>query len=319
MIEVDQLTKRFAGLTAVDSVSFRVAAGQTLALVGTSGCGKTTTLRMLNRLTEPTAGSIRIDGADALSYPPEQLRRRMGYVIQNMGLFPHYTVAENIAIVPRLLGWQEERIRERITDLLSQLALPPDEYAGKYPAQLSGGQQQRIGIARALAADPPIILMDEPFGALDPVTRLHIRRDFLELEDLLRKTVILVTHDLEEAFEMADLICLLDHGRVQQLGTPHELLFEPANDFVRAFMAEKAFQLELGAVTVGELFDDLPEQAAGPSPAIELGPSTTVLRAMARLTRQKGKHVQARVAKQGLVKTFHLKNLLDAFRQWRRH
>ncbi len=318
MITVTDLTRRFEATLAVDRVSFQVDAGQTLALVGTSGSGKTTTLRMVNRLIEPTSGAIDIDGEDAMSYSPVELRRRMGYIIQDIGLFPHYTAAENIAVVPRLVGWKADRIRKRTYELLEQLALPPDQYADQYPHQLSGGQQQRVGIARALAADPPIILMDEPFGALDPVTRRNIRREFMELEAMQRKTIILVTHDLEEAFEMADLICLLDAGRTQQLGPPHELLYQPANDFVRQFIAEKAFQLELGAVTVGELFDDLPHHQPADESLIQIKPETTVLRAMARLTRQMGANAAARVEVDGREKVFYLKNLLDTFRQARK-
>ncbi len=261
MIEVQQLTKRFGELTAVDDVSFKVDSGKTLALIGSSGSGKTTILRMVNRLIEPDEGKILVDGEDLTRQPLVQVRRRMGYVIQSMGLFPHYTVAGNIAIVPQLLKWDKERIRERIHTLLEHMGLPPAEYAQKYPDQLSGGQQQRVGLARALAANPPIILMDEPFGALDPITRFHIRREVLQLEEFQDKTIIIVTHDVEEAFEMGDVVCLLDKGRVQQSGTPRTLLEKPANEFVSGFFASQKLHLELIVYTLADVFDHLkPDQ-----------------------------------------------------------
>jgi len=259
MIEVNGLTKTYGLLNAVDKVSFKVNTGETLALVGTSGSGKTTTLKLINRLIEPSGGQIFLDGEDIYALPPEQMRRRMGYVIQNIGLFPHYTIADNIAVVPKLLDWNKEKIQERSRYLLDRLKLSFREYAHKYPHQLSGGQQQRVGIARALAADPPVILMDEPFGALDPITRNVIRQDFIDMEELSSKTTIIVTHDVEEAFELADRICVLDKGRVQQVGTPKELLFRPANAFVKAFIAEKKLDLQIRIFTLDDIFDHLPD------------------------------------------------------------
>ncbi len=282
MIQVEHLTKKFESLTAVDQVSFALEKGQTLALVGTSGCGKTTTLKMINRLIEPTSGMITVDGKNVLELRPEQLRREMGYVIQDIGLFPHYTVEQNVAVLPRLLKWPVERIRERVSKLMKQLVLPYKEYAAKYPHQLSGGQQQRVGIARALAADPPIILMDEPFGALDPITRREIRKDFMELDELSSKTTIMVTHDIEEAFEMGDLICLLDKGKIQQLGTPKQLLYQPANDFVRQFLKGKTLDLELDILEIKDIFSFLPESSI-PNEAITLAPSTSIKNAMSSL------------------------------------
>ncbi|MBK7872648.1 MAG: ATP-binding cassette domain-containing protein [Saprospiraceae bacterium] len=263
MIEVRNLTKRFDEAIAVDNLSFKVETGQTLALIGSSGSGKTTTLRMINRLIEPDSGQILVNGEEVTYQPIEQMRRRMGYVIQNMGLFPHYTVEENVAVVPTLLKWKKPRIRERVHTLLEQIGLPPDEYAEKYPEQLSGGQQQRVGLARALAADPPIILMDEPFGALDPVTRLHIRREVLQLEEFADKTIIIVTHDVEEAFEMGSLICLLDKGEMQQLGEPKDLLQHPANEYVASFFAGQKLQLELMIYTLKDVFEQWPKQPMG--------------------------------------------------------
>jgi osmoprotectant transport system ATP-binding protein len=213
---------------------------------------------MLNRLIEPTAGTVEINGVEASQQRPEQLRRGIGYVIQQVGLLPHYTVAENVGVVPRLLGQAPAAIAERTTALLTRLHLPPERFAHQYPHQLSGGQQQRVGLARALAADPPIMLLDEPFGALDPVTRAGIRREFRELEELRAKTMVLVTHDVTEAFELADRIALLNGGQIQQLGTPHELLFQPANSFVRDFFAAERLALQLRTLHLQDLLPFLP-------------------------------------------------------------
>ena len=255
VIRATRLRKAFDGHAVVQDVSFELAAGETLVLLGPSGCGKTTLLKLLNRLIEPDGGTVEINGQDVLAQRPEVLRRGIGYVIQQVGLLPHYTVAENIAVVPRLLGHAPAAIAARTEALLTRLHLPPARYAGQLPAQLSGGQQQRVGLARALAADPPIILMDEPFGALDPITRASIRRDFRELDELQRKTVVLVTHDVTEAFELADRILLLDAGRMQQMGTPRELLFRPANDFVSRFFAAEQLALQLRTLTLADVFE----------------------------------------------------------------
>jgi osmoprotectant transport system ATP-binding protein len=262
MILLKNLTKQFRGQLAVDDLSLQVPEGQTLVLLGTSGSGKTTTLRMINRLTEPTSGEIWIGGVPVLAGPPEALRRKIGYVLQHYGLFPHYTVAENIAIVPRLLKWPEDRIRHRVSELLEKLQLPPAQYQDVYPGQLSGGQKQRVGLARALAASPPILLMDEPFGALDPLTRADIKKAFRELDELKRKTIILVTHEVQEAFELGDRIGIMDQGRLVQLGTPTELLLHPANDFVRSFLAQQRLVLTLKALPLKSLWPDLPDAPA---------------------------------------------------------
>lgn len=261
MIEVRDLRKSFGSTQAVRSLSFSVPTGHTLVLLGPSGCGKTTTLRMLNRLLEPDAGEIVVDGQSASELPAVQWRRRMGYVIQRSGLFPHLTILENIATVPRLLGWDKMRIRERAEFLLARLDLDPQQHLPRYPAQLSGGQQQRVGIARALAADPPILLMDEPFGALDPVTRRQIRQDFLELEELRDKTVVMVTHDVSEAFDMGDQIALLNAGAIQELASPAVLLHSQ-DDFVRAFLAGNRWELEMNLLT----WSDLAPHWPGPRP-----------------------------------------------------
>jgi osmoprotectant transport system ATP-binding protein len=257
MIIADRISKYFNGIEAVKDVSFRVGKGETMVLLGTSGCGKTTTLKMLNRLIEPTSGRIEILGKDTSETKPEILRRSIGYVSQNNGLFPHYTIAENIAVVPKLLNWPPGDIIGQTSRLLEQLKLPGD-FKDKYPDELSGGQQQRVAIARALIADPPVLLLDEPFGALDPVTRASVRKDFAELPALRQKTIVLVTHDVQEALEMGDHICLMDKGRIVQSGTSADLLFRPANDFVRAFFNEQRFLLELKVVSLREIMNVLP-------------------------------------------------------------
>jgi osmoprotectant transport system ATP-binding protein len=252
MIAVNNITKSFGAHVAVDHVSLKVEKGETVVFLGTSGSGKTTLLKMINRLLEPDSGEIRINDVCVRDRRPEELRRSIGYVIQNYGLFPHYTIEENIGIVPRLLGWEKARIAQRVTVLLEKLQLPPEQYRSVYPAELSGGQQQRVGIARALAADPPVLLMDEPFGALDPITRSRVRKDFRELDELRSKTIILVTHDVQEAFELADRIFLLDQGRIIQQGTPDDLLYRPAGDYVRQFLQEQRFQLEAERIAGGD-------------------------------------------------------------------
>ena len=242
MISIQHLSKQFGSFKAVDDLSVSVATGETLVLLGTSGCGKTTTLRMLNRLVEPDGGTIHIDGTDIQKQPAPELRRRIGYVIQDGGLFPHYTVAEAIATVPKLLNWTPDVIRQRSRELLDKLQLPASSL-NRYPAELSGGQRQRVGLARALAARPPVVLMDEPFGALDPFTRRHVRRELFGLTELSETTVVLVTHDVSEALELADRIALMDKGQLVQIGTPDELIKRPANDFVRDFLDDKPHRL----------------------------------------------------------------------------
>lgn len=261
MIVVDKLTKYFDNVPAVKNVSFEVREGERLVLLGTSGSGKTTTLRMINRLIEPSSGNVYINGKSIFSQPAEQLRRSIGYVLQNHGLFPHYTVAENIAVVPRLLGWDKENTQRRVISLLKKLQLPPERFGNAYPEQLSGGQQQRIGLARAVAANPPILLMDEPFGALDPVTRANIRKEFMELDELKKRTILLVTHDVQEAFDLADRICLMDGGMVQQLGRPADLLFRPANDFVKSFFSGQRLLLELKAIKLLDVWQQLKDDS----------------------------------------------------------
>jgi len=246
MILFNSVSKVFpGGNKVVDDLSLEINEGETLVLLGTSGCGKTTTLKMVNRLYEPTSGNILIDGVDIMDQSPIELRRKIGYAIQHIGLFPHMTIAENVEVVPKLIGWQKDKIDERVDELLKMVNLNPSKFRNRFPSQLSGGQRQRIGVARALAADPPIILMDEPFGALDPITREQLQNEFLELESIIKKTIVFVTHDIFEAVKMGDRVALLDKGIMQQLSTPTELVEKPANEFVEQFLGQHRFQLSL--------------------------------------------------------------------------
>jgi osmoprotectant transport system ATP-binding protein len=222
---------------AVEDLSFEVPAGKICVLVGPSGCGKTTSLKMVNRLIEPTSGRILIGGTDIAGRDPIELRRSIGYVIQQVGLFPHQTIAENVATVPRLLGWDATRREARATELLDLVGLEPSRYAGRYPSQLSGGERQRVGVARALAADPPVMLMDEPFGAVDPIVRERLQNELLNLQEQLAKTILFVTHDIDEAIKMGDLVAVMQAGgHLAQFAPPDEILASPASDFVARFV-----------------------------------------------------------------------------------
>jgi len=245
MITVEGLTKSFGPVRAVDGISFELAEGEALALIGPSGCGKSTTLRMINRLIEPSAGRVLIDGVDTTGIPPATLRLRMGYAIQGIGLFPHRTVAQNIATVPRLLGWPRPHIAARVAELLELFGLPPAIFARKYPHELSGGQQQRVGVARAMAGKPAVLLMDEPFGALDPITRTRLQDEFLAIRRRMGTTVLLVTHDMDEAFKLADRLAVMEKGRIVQLDTPEALLRHPASAFVESLVGSEDRGLKL--------------------------------------------------------------------------
>lgn len=242
MISLDHVSKAFgpgsAAARAVDDVTLEVPAGQLRVLIGPSGSGKTTTMRMINRLERPTAGRIFVDGKDIATLDAVRLRRTIGYVIQQSGLFPHFTVADNVSIVPRLLGWPATQRRRRSEELLDLVGLPPATFADRYPRQLSGGQQQRVGVARALAADPPIVLMDEPFGAVDPITRKQLQRELRRIQAEVRKTIVFVTHDISEAFHLGDWITIMSDGHVVQDGSPADLLLNPASQFVTDFIGE---------------------------------------------------------------------------------
>ncbi len=255
-IVLDGVTKLFPGQErpAVDRVSLELPAGRTTVLVGPSGCGKTTTMRMINRLIEPTSGTITIDGRDNRELDPDALRRSIGYAIQASGLFPHMTVAENVAIVPRLLKWGKSRISERVDEMLETVGLDPGDYRHRYPAHLSGGQQQRVGVARALAADPPVLLMDEPFGAVDPITRASLQDELIRLQDELHKTIVFVTHDFNEAVRIGDRIAVLGPGSsVLQFDTPEAILSSPADDTVAGFIGDDAALKTLTLRTVGDI------------------------------------------------------------------
>ncbi|GAA0404566.1 ABC transporter ATP-binding protein [Cocleimonas flava] len=232
MIEIDKISKLYDGVAAVDEVSMTVDTATITVIVGTSGSGKTTLLRMINRLVEPTSGEVRINGKSTHSVSKTDLRRRIGYAIQGHGLFPHYTVARNIAIVPTLLGWSSEKIADRVDELLSLFALEPDQYRDRFPAELSGGQLQRVGVARALASRPDLLLMDEPFGALDPIIRAQAQIDLRRIQQALGSTIMLVTHDMEEAMQLGDRVAVMDQGRLVQYGTPAEIIQKPATEFV---------------------------------------------------------------------------------------
>jgi len=248
MIEIDKVTKSYGNRRVVDRLSLTVGAGELCVLLGSSGCGKSTTLRMINRLIPTDSGSIRVGGEDVASISAEALRRRIGYAIQSIGLFPHWTIEDNIATVPRLLKWREARVRDRVSELLELFRLDPPTYRGKYPHQLSGGEQQRVGVARSLAADPELLLMDEPFAAIDPITRDALQAELAHIHRATGKTIVFVTHDIEEALRLATVIAIMDRGRIVQLGTPPNILEHPSNDFVRDFVGRQGLGLKLLSV-----------------------------------------------------------------------
>lgn len=268
MIELIELTKRFPGSAepAVDRVSMSIPEGEIVVFVGPSGCGKTTTMKMINRLIEPTSGRIILAGEDVTDQNPDDLRRRIGYVIQQIGLFPHQTIRDNIATVPRLLGWDKTRINDRVDELLHQVGLEPATYRDRYPRELSGGQRQRVGVARAMSADPPVMLMDEPFGAIDPITRTRLQNEFLRLQEEINKTIIFVTHDIDEAIKMGDRIAILrEQSHIAQFDTPENILTAPADDFVKDFVGAGASLKRLNLSRVRDLdrVTDLPTGTPG--------------------------------------------------------
>jgi len=255
VIVFDHVAKRYGdGAFAVEDLSLQVGDGEIVVLVGPSGCGKTTSLKMINRLVEPTSGTITLDGRDTRTYDVNALRRSIGYVIQQVGLFPHLSVAENVATVPRLLGWARPRVAARVDELLDLVGLPAAQYAKRLPAELSGGERQRVGVARALGADPPVLLMDEPFGAIDPISRERLQDELLGLQQVVRKTVVFVTHDIEEAIKLGDKVALLQiGGRLAQFATPADLLARPASPFVEDFLGEGRMVRRLGLIRLSEV------------------------------------------------------------------
>ena len=283
----DHVTKVYTGAAwpAVDVDRLEIGDGRLVVLLGPSGCGKTTLLKMTNRLVEPTSGSILLDGVELRRSEVTGLRRRMGYVIQQVGLFPHMTVAQNVAVVPDLLGWPRRRSAERVDELLDLVHLPPAEFRLRYPAQLSGGQQQRVGLARALAADPEVLLMDEPFGAIDAITRASLQDEILQLQQRLRKTILFVTHDVDEALRLADEIAVLRAGRVVQFGTPCALLSHPSDDFVRSLLGADDRVRVLGLLRVKDFQRPVTAEEAKLAPEATLSASADMREALSLLLR----------------------------------
>ena len=269
MIKFDRVVKRYGTSVAVDHLSLEIKSGETVILVGPSGCGKTTSLKMINRLIEPTEGTISIDDRDTRTYDVNDLRRSIGYVIQQVGLFPHQTVADNIATVPRLLGWTKQRTQARVEELLDLIALPASDYARRLPSELSGGERQRVGVARALGADPNILLMDEPFGAIDPIARDRLQNELLRLQSVVRKTIVFVTHDIDEAVKLGDRVALLSKGGVlEQFATPEELLAHPQSAFVTGFLGEGPLVRRLALIPINDI-ELTPVNGAAPAASVD--------------------------------------------------
>ena len=312
MVELVNVSKTFGSTKAVDGVSFQLKEGENLILLGTSGCGKTTTLKMINRLIEPDSGTITINGKNIVDENKEILRRSIGYVMQNNGLFPHYTVAQNIGVLPNLLKWDAAKTTQRTHDLIAKLHLP-EEMLQMYPDQLSGGQQQRVGLARALVADTPLLLMDEPFGALDNVTRTQIQKEFKALDEFKNKTIIMVTHDVQEAFELADRIALMENGKIVQIGTPKELLYHPLNKFATEFLDGQRLALELKMITIDDLWKDFAKVQSTNS---KTNPSNlNVWEAMEAFREDKAKTISFTHVN-GETKTIDFEGLTMAFRRY---
>ncbi|WP_373598991.1 ABC transporter ATP-binding protein [Paraclostridium bifermentans] len=263
MIKLENITKIYDNnkFPSVDNLSLHIKKGEICVFLGPSGCGKSTTLRMINKLIEPTSGEIEIDGKNIKDSNPDKLRMGIGYVIQQIGLLPHKTIEENIAVVPRLYGWDKERIKNRVTELLELVGLDPKVERNKRPSQLSGGQTQRVGVARALACEPPIMLMDEPFGAVDPIARMNLQNEFLKIQRELKTTICFVTHDIEEAIKMGDKIAIFNKGKIVQYDTPSNILKNPADDFVKDFMGEHRVIKSLSLYEVKDVKDCLVKEA----------------------------------------------------------
>lgn len=260
MIRLTDVSKEYDDFEAVKNISLHVEKGEILVLLGPSGCGKSTTLRLVNKMVERSGGKIEIKGKDIDSIPQEQLRRGMGYVIQNIGLFPHMNVARNIATVPSLLGWDRVKIENRSREMLELVGLDYDRYIGKLPRELSGGEAQRVGVARALASDPDILLMDEPFGAVDPINRLRLQKEFSIIQKKLHKTVIFVTHDVEEAMLLGDRICIMREGEIVQTDTPEKIVLRPQDEFVRSFFGGEGALKLLSRYLVKDFVEEIPAE-----------------------------------------------------------
>jgi osmoprotectant transport system ATP-binding protein len=281
MIEIDALVKQFAGTAhpAVDRLTLTVPEGEVCVLIGPSGCGKTTTMRIINRMIEPDAGTVTVGGRNVMDIDPVTLRRHIGYVIQQIGLFPHWSIADNIATVPRLLGWDERKTGARVDELLALVGMDPATYRNRFPRELSGGQKQRVGVARALAADPPVMLMDEPFGAIDPITRTRLQDEFLNILHGLRKTIVFVTHDIDEAIRMGDRIAILKDGALVQYDTPEAILSAPADAFVEAFVGADRALKRLSLIPASAAV----EQRADAAPLYAIAADTSLRDALARM------------------------------------
>ena len=277
MIRLETVSKQFAGgSNAVRDLSLEIADGQTCVLIGPSGCGKTTTLRMINRLLDPDSGRVLVDGVDTRGVDPAALRLKMGYVIQQTGLFPHMTVGENVGTVPRLWRWDKKRIERRVDELLDLVGLAPAEYRDRYPHQLSGGQRQRVGFARALAADPPILLMDEPFGAVDRITRERLQQEFISIQRSVRKTVVFVTHDIDEAVMVGDRICLMKmQAEIAQYDTPERILTQPASEYVAQFLGRERLIRRMSVVTIDPHTLEQSHKAGVDEPRVQVGSTLT--------------------------------------------
>ncbi|HYU63461.1 MAG TPA: ATP-binding cassette domain-containing protein [Verrucomicrobiae bacterium] len=277
MIRLETVSKQFAGgSNAVRDLSLEIADGQTCVLIGPSGCGKTTTLRMINRLLDPDSGRVLVDGVDTRGVDPAALRLKMGYVIQQTGLFPHMTVGENVGTVPRLWRWDKKRIEKRVDELLDLVGLAPAEYRDRYPHQLSGGQRQRVGFARALAADPPILLMDEPFGAVDRITRERLQQEFISIQRSVRKTVVFVTHDIDEAVMVGDRICLMKmQAEIAQYDTPERILTQPASEYVAQFLGRERLIRRMSVVTIDPHTLEQSHKAGVDEPRVQVGSTLT--------------------------------------------
>ena len=306
MIKLRDVVKTYGERRIVDDVSLAVPRGAVCALIGSSGSGKSTTIKLINRLIEPTSGVIQVGDEDTSRIPVATLRRRIGYVIQSIGLFPHWTVAENIATVPRLLDWPKARIDDRVRELLDLVRMDGGAVAGKYPHELSGGQQQRVGVARALAADPDILLMDEPFGALDPVTRAALRDEFQHIHERTQKTILFVTHDMDEALALADQVAIMEQGRILQAGSPREILDHPASDFVRALIGMSELGLKRLAVERVEAHMRRGETAAGEA----IAASATLKEALSRMLELRRDRLPVR-GSDGATGTIHLADIVQ--------
>ena len=280
MIEIVALTKRFPGAVhpAVDRLTLIVPEGEVCVLIGPSGCGKTTTMRIINRMIEPDGGTVTVNGRNVMDVDPVTLRRHIGYVIQQIGLFPHWSIADNVATVPKLLGWEEKKIAARVDELLALVGMDPGTYRGRFPRELSGGQKQRIGVARALAADPPVMLMDEPFGAIDPITRARLQDEFLRILHALKKTIVFVTHDIDEAIRMGDRIAIMKDGALVQYDTPEAILAAPADAFVEAFVGSDRALKRLALIPASDAMD---AGAAAPAQTAAIGGASSLRDALA--------------------------------------